>query len=120
MEKAALECEEYSHCRDFHQQALLKSDAYFKIPVRLPDLYIIFKTMCNNFEQHDAIRSAAKLLTPTIAIVDSNCDPRLVTYPVPGNDDTPCSINFYANLFKKAILLGKEKRKELIKETNQR
>lgn len=75
---------------------------------------IVFKTMCSNFEQHPIIRTAAKNLTPTVAIVDSNCDPRLVTYPVPGNDDTPCSIELYAKLFKQAILLGKAKRKELI------
>lgn len=118
VEKAALECGEYSNCRDFHPQSLLKPDSFFKIPVRLPDLYIIFKTTCNNFQQHEALRSAAKLLTPTIAIVDSNCDPRLVTYPVPGNDDTPCSILLYANLFKQAILLGKEKRKELLGEAS--
>lgn len=72
--------------------------------------------MCNNFTQHEIIKTAAKSLTPTVGIVDSNCDPRLITYPIPANDDTECSIRLYARLFKDAVILGKEKRKELIKE----
>ena len=87
--------------------------------MRLPDLVIVFKTMCSSFEQHEIIRTAAKSLTPTVAIVDSDCDPRLVTYPVPANDDTPCSIELYARLFKQAILLGKSKRRELIVQKEQ-
>ena len=51
---------------------------------------------------------------PTVGIVDTSCDPRLITYPIPGNDDTPSAIQLYCNLFEKAILSGKAKRKEYL------
>jgi small subunit ribosomal protein S2 len=66
--------------------------------------------------QHTAIRDSAKMNIPTIGIVDSNCSPDLVTYVVPGNDDSPASIELYCKLFKEAILRGKKKRQELLLE----
>ena len=64
------------------------------------------------FDQHRAVIDANMMLIPTIGVVDTACDPRLITYPVPGNDDTPCAIELYCKLFKTAIKLGKQKRKE--------
>ncbi len=32
---------------------------------------------------------AAKSGIPTVAVVDSDCNPNIISYPVPGNDDTP-------------------------------
>ena len=55
---------------------------------------------------------ATKVLVPIVGVVDTNCDPRLVTYPVPGNDDSPSAVSLYCHLFKEAILRGKAKRKE--------
>jgi len=37
--------------------------------------------------EHNAIAEARRLNIPVVAIVDTNCDPDLVTYPIPGNDD---------------------------------
>jgi len=45
---------------------------------------------------------------PTVAIVDSDCNPNLVSYPIPGNDDSVQSVQLYLELFKQAILLGKK------------
>jgi small subunit ribosomal protein S2 len=53
---------------------------------------------------------------PTIGIVDSNCNPDLLTYVVPGNDDSPVAIELYCKLFKEAILRGKKKRQEFLLE----
>jgi len=61
---------------------------------------------------HGAIIDAAKMLIPTVGIVDTNCNPNLITYPVPGNDDTMSAIQLYCKLFKEAILRGKHKRKQ--------
>ena len=55
---------------------------------------------------------AAKMNIPTMAIVDTDCDPNIITFPVPGNDDSLESQQLYLHLFKQAILLGKKKRKE--------
>jgi small subunit ribosomal protein S2 len=64
--------------------------------------------------QHTAIRDSAKMNIPTIGIVDTNCSTDLVTYVVPGNDDSPVSIELYCKLFKEAILRGKKKRQEFM------
>ncbi len=47
---------------------------------------------------------------PTVAIVDSNCDPNYITYMIPGNDDSAPSIELYLHLFKEAIMRGKRAR----------
>lgn len=78
---------------------------------RLPELCIILSTLDGSCNQHLAVKDCAKLLIPSIGICDTNSDPRLVTYPVPGNDDSPTAMELYCRLFKQAILLGKNKRK---------
>jgi small subunit ribosomal protein S2 len=45
-----------------------------------------------------------------VGIVDSDCDPSLVTYPIPGNDDTEEAMKLYLDLFTSAILDAKGKR----------
>lgn len=82
----------------------------------LPDLCIFFNTLNTVMTQHTAIRDSAKMSIPTIGIVDSNCSPDLVTYVVPGNDDSPASIDLYCKLFKEAILRGKQKRQQFLME----
>src|SRR5256886_1946269 len=37
--------------------------------------------------EHNAVAEARRLKIPVVAIVDTNCDPELVTHPIPGNDD---------------------------------
>ena len=66
--------------------------------------------------QHTAIRDSAKMNIPSIGIVDSNCNTDLITYVVPGNDDSPTAIELYCKLFKEAILRGKKKRQEFLAE----
>lgn len=50
-----------------------------------------------------AVLEARKLNIPIIGIVDSNCDPDLVDYIIPGNDDSSDSINFYLETFNNHI-----------------
>lgn len=57
-----------------------------------------------------AVTEAAQLNIPTIGIVDSDCNPNLIMYPIPGNDDTPSAVQLYCDLFKKAVLKAKEAR----------
>jgi small subunit ribosomal protein S2 len=42
--------------------------------------------------EHNAIAEARRLRIPVVAIVDTNCDPDLVDYPVAGNDDAIRSV----------------------------
>jgi small subunit ribosomal protein S2 len=42
--------------------------------------------------EHNAVAEARRLNIPVVAIVDTNCDPDLVTYPIAGNDDAIRSV----------------------------
>lgn len=53
-----------------------------------------------------AIKEAKKLGIPVIGIADTNADPELVEFPVPGNDDAIRAIQFYCELVSSAILDG--------------
>ncbi|XP_063701837.1 small ribosomal subunit protein uS2m [Culicoides brevitarsis] len=111
VEKMALECGEYAHTRYWRGGAFTNSDVQFKAVTRLPDLCVFFNTLNDVLAQHTAVRDSAKMNIPTIGIVDTNCNPNLITYPVPGNDDSPAAIELYCKLFKNAVLVGKAKRK---------
>ncbi len=55
----------------------------------------------------NAVREATKLKVPIVAIVDTNSDPSLVTYPIPANDDAIKTIQLIADYVKQAIETGK-------------
>ena len=44
---------------------------------------------------------------PVVAVCDTNCDPDLIDYPVPGNDDAIRSVKLFCTLIADAILEGK-------------
>lgn len=114
MEKTAKNCVEYSHCREWRVGTFTDSVNFFGSVTRLPDLLIFLNTKNNVFEQHPAIPEAAKLMIPTIGVVDTNCDPCLVSFPVPGNDDSVQSISYFCRIFEEAIKIGKQKRAECL------
>ncbi|GAB6021808.1 28S ribosomal protein S2, mitochondrial [Chamberlinius hualienensis] len=113
VENIAKECGEYAHTRHFHKGLFTNQTMEYGTTTRLPDLIIFLTTLDTVLDTHKAVPSAAKLSIPTVGIVDTNCDPTLITYPVPGNDDTPIAVRFYCQLFKEVILKAKQKRKEL-------
>ena len=55
-----------------------------------------------------AISEAHKLGIPVVAIVDTNCDPEEVDYPIPGNDDAIRAVKLIASTIANAILEGKQ------------
>lgn len=55
-----------------------------------------------------AISEAKKLNIPIIAIVDTNCDPDEIDYPIPGNDDAIRAVSLIASTIANAILEGKQ------------
>lgn len=112
IEDTAKECGEYAHARTWRKGVFTNSTTQFNGTIRLPDLCILLNTMNDVLAPHQAIAEAAKLAIPTIGVVDSNCNPSLITYPVPGNDDSLVSIEFYCKVFKQAILRGKQRAKE--------
>ena len=110
VEKAAEDAGEYAHCRKWKMGTFTNSVVHYGSMVRLPDLCIFLNTLDTVFEEHPAVIEIAKLNIPSIGIMDTNTDPRLISYPVPGNDDTPIAVQFYLNMFKAAIQKGKSKR----------
>ena len=70
-----------------------------------PDLLFVIDT---NKEQI-AIAEARKLGIPIIAIIDTNCNPDGITYPIPGNDDAGRAITLYCDLVARAAIDGIER-----------
>lgn len=66
----------------------------------LPDLLFVIDTE----REAVAVREANKLGIPLVGVVDSNCDPEKISFPIPGNDDAIRSIEFYCRLAQHAIL----------------
>jgi len=58
-------------------------------------------------KEHIAVKEAAKLSIPSIAIVDTNCDPDCVVYPIPGNDDALRSIALITHVLAEAAIEGR-------------
>jgi len=70
-----------------------------------PDLMFVIDTN----KESIAIAEARKLGMPVVAIVDSNCDPDGITYPIPGNDDAGRAITLYCDLIARAAIDGIER-----------
>jgi len=68
----------------------------------VPDLIFVIDT---NKEQL-AIKEAQRLGIPVAAVVDTNCDPDGITFPVPANDDAGRAIALYCDLIARAALDG--------------
>ena len=69
---------------------------------KLPDAVIFTSQLKDSL----AIQECLRLGIPTICIVDTNCNPDLIPYPIPANDDSSSSINFILNYLVNRILAG--------------
>ncbi|MBM3238012.1 30S ribosomal protein S2 [Candidatus Poribacteria bacterium] len=70
---------------------------------KLPAAVVIIDTRIERI----AVQEATKLGIPIVAIVDTNCDPDTISYPIPGNDDAIRAIKLVCTVLADAILLGK-------------
>jgi len=68
----------------------------------LPDVVIF----TNQLKDSLAIQECLRLGIPTVCIVDTNCNPDLIPYPIPANDDSSSSITFILNYLVNRILTG--------------
>lgn len=68
----------------------------------LPDILFVIDTI----KEQIAIKEAAKLGIPVIAVLDSNSDPDGIPFAIPGNDDAMRAIELYCQLVSDAILDG--------------
>ena len=70
-------------------------------------------------KQRIALSEAKKLGIPVVALVDTNCNPYLLDYPIPANDDSFRSIQFFTVLAGSACLKGREAWKKSIHKIQQ-
>jgi small subunit ribosomal protein S2 len=69
----------------------------------LPDVMFVV-----DIGQEDiALQEAAKLGIPVVGVVDTNCNPEEVDYPIPGNDDAMRAVRLYAAGIAEAVIAGK-------------
>jgi small subunit ribosomal protein S2 len=59
-------------------------------------------------KERNAIAEARKLKIPIVAIVDTNCDPDEIDYPIPGNDDAIRAIKLISQTMANAIIEGRQ------------
>jgi len=84
-------------------EKLQKDLAGISVLNRRPDAVFILDTM----KEHIAVTEANKLKIPVVAVVDSNVDPDLITYPIPGNDDAIRANDLMARVIAEAVIEGR-------------
>lgn len=70
---------------------------------RLPDVLFVVDPA----EEEMAVSEGRKLGIPIVAVCDTNCDPDLITHPIPGNDDAARSIKLFVNIIAESIAEGR-------------
>jgi len=91
-----------------HKQKLLHVLGGIREMNRIPGLVIVVDTRRENI----AVREANRLGIPVCAIIDTNCDPDPIDYPVPGNDDAIRSIKIIISKITDAVIEGIQMRDE--------
>src|SRR5699024_2695870 len=61
-------------------------------------------------KEHLAVDEAQKLNIPVVAILDTNCDPDEIAYPIPGNDDAIRSVTLLTRVIADAVAAGLQER----------
>jgi small subunit ribosomal protein S2 len=79
---------------------------------KLPDMLFVVDAV----KEHTAVLEARRLGIPVVAPLDTNCDPDLITYPIPGNDDAIRSIQLFCREMTEAINEGKALRDAPVEE----
>lgn len=70
---------------------------------KAPDAIFVLDTL----KEHIAVTEARKLGIPVVAVVDTNVDPEVVNYPIPGNDDAIRSNSLFARVIADAVAEGR-------------
>lgn len=80
-----------------------------------PDVVFIVDTK----REETAVAEAEKLGIPIVAVIDTNCDPEPIDYPIPGNDDAIRAIRLFASIVAESVLDGQmEFQRHLLKEAD--
>jgi small subunit ribosomal protein S2 len=97
----------YSRERD----KLLQSLGGIKNMRKLPDAIFVIDPK----KEEIAVKEANKLGIPVVAVVDTNCDPEVVDYKIPGNDDAIRAIRLFCSSIADAIIEGRQEYEERLR-----
>ncbi|MCL4139641.1 UNVERIFIED_CONTAM: hypothetical protein GTU68_015584 [Idotea baltica] len=75
-----------------------------KAMAKMPSVVFVLDTII----EHIAVTEARKLGIPIVAVVDTNCDPDLINYPIPGNDDAIRSAELMTRVVAEAVAEAEE------------
>lgn len=84
------------------KEKLEKNFSGIKEMESIPDMMFIIDPE----QEHIAIAEARKLNIPLVAVVDTNCNPEVIDYIIPGNDDAIRSINLFTDMVANAVIEG--------------
>ncbi|KJJ84571.1 Ribosomal protein S2, bacterial-type [Candidatus Omnitrophus magneticus] len=84
------------------EKKLLKNLAGIRNMKLLPDAVVIIDSEAENI----AVKEAKKTNIPVVALIDTNCDPELIDYPIPANDDAIRTIKYVCEILANAIIEG--------------
>jgi len=90
---------------DKERKKLEKNLGGIREMTRIPGVVFVIDTK----KEKIAVAEANRLDIPIVAILDTNSDPDLVQYPIPGNDDAIRSIRLICRIIADAVLEGKER-----------
>ena len=91
------------------RKALDKNLSGIKDMPRLPDAIFIIDSKAEEI----GVLEARKLGIPVISVVDTNCDPDVVDYLIPGNDDALRAIRLFTSKISEAVIEGKAMAKDV-------
>ena len=81
---------------------------------RLPSaLYVV-----DSKKEELAVKEAKKMGIPVVALIDTNCNPEVIDYPIPGNDDALKSIRLITTLIAEAVASGRKGFLEYLAQVN--
>lgn len=92
------------------REKLLKNLGGIKEMTRLPGVLYVVDTQRENI----AVAEANRLGIPVVAIVDTNCDPDVIDYPIPGNDDAIRAIRLITSKIADACIEGRQRYMESV------
>ena len=97
------------------RENLMKSLGGIKQMSKLPGMLFVI----DPHKEHIAIEEARKLEIPVVAITDTNCNPDVIDYVIPGNDDAIRAIKLFAARIADAAIIGQKVWKETARHRGQ-
>lgn len=86
------------------KERLLRDLGGIRDMVNTPAAMIIVDTK----KEEIGVAEANRLGIPVVGLIDTNCDPDVITYPIPGNDDAVKSIKFIVGLLADSVIEGRK------------